>query len=467
MLNGPARNLPKALVPLLLGGIFLLRFPAVIVAALGLAVLIAVTSFWRHRHMDRVGWLMVGNYAYWLLSGLLIGGIALSSLLKPAFWSGDGRGFLYYVPLITFCTLSVDRSYLRLVLRTLVAIAVAAIFLLVGYFTFDIEAMDHRADQAGVTAFVGLLTSHTGAGTFFGAVWLFLAIMAVRRKHRWLNLLSVLMLAVVAATISRQAILAAFVVLGVFVLLERRWWMIPKMAMYALIVVVVMGAVRPSNLQRLTELVSLQLLDDIVATIKRSAREVNEGEDLSVSHFRVHNLQTRFAQWTYASKTFLESPVIGSGFGRFNDHKLVWRGVPHLVYLAAQGEREYSEQLRFEQGRIVSLGNTHNSYLQMLSELGVLGLVLLVALWVMMFRRLSGYYRCARAAGDSEIADYMQAARHLVLFALIGALVGNALVAPSVGIVVMTVVGVGLGYGRQAFGDTLPGADSPGARAPG
>ena len=84
----------------------------------------------------------------------------------------------------------------------------------------------------------------------------------------------------------------------------------------------------------------------------------------------------RIIYWTYALERFLQSPIIGIGWGRFNDPHLRMTGTKGFIYVASQGQRVFSPL------------QAHNSYLHLLCESGLLGLALLMSLWILLYLRL-------------------------------------------------------------------------------
>ena len=53
------------------------------------------------------------------------------------------------------------------------------------------------------------------------------------------------------------------------------------------------------------------------------------------------NILTRILYWDYALDLFLDSPLLGAGFGRYNDQNLFFNGVKHVVYLATDGLNKF------------------------------------------------------------------------------------------------------------------------------
>ena len=120
---------------LLLWGTFFLKLPPLILAGLLITMLgFAVGLVW-HLRLDKAGFLVLVNYLYWLGSGFLVGAIGLKDLTSSEFVSGDGRIFLYYIPLLFFSVYVAKRQDLNLVVRTNIWMAIWVI-----YTVFDMDA---------------------------------------------------------------------------------------------------------------------------------------------------------------------------------------------------------------------------------------------------------------------------------------------------------------------------------------
>lgn len=86
------------------------------------------------------------------------------------------------------------------------------------------------------------------------------------------------------------------------------------------------------------------------------------------------NVVERLIYFQRALDDFLASPLVGIGFGRYNDEYLLFSGIPNLAYVATQGE-------------VVNESNhAHNSYLHFLAEGGLVGFCLMMAIWASAYR---------------------------------------------------------------------------------
>jgi O-antigen ligase len=97
--------------------------------------------------------------------------------------------------------------------------------------------------------------------------------------------------------------------------------------------------------------------------------DVNQRTE-AVSNLEDPNVVQRFLYYQRAFEDFAQSPIIGIGFGRYNDELKSYSGVPGLVYFATSGVSVNDDS------------HAHNSYLHFLAEGGILGAGLMVAVWI-------------------------------------------------------------------------------------
>lgn len=93
-----------------------------------------------------------------------------------------------------------------------------------------------------------------------------------------------------------------------------------------------------------------------------------------VSDLEDPNIVMRFLYYQRALEDFSESPIVGIGFGRYNDELKIYSGVPHVLYFATGGSVANDDK------------HAHNSYLHFLAEGGIVGLSLMLGVWIAIFR---------------------------------------------------------------------------------
>lgn len=125
--------------------------------------------------------------------------------------------------------------------------------------------------------------------------------------------------------------------------------------------------------------------------------------------------------WTPLSTTFANSPIWGNGLG-----SIMW-------------SRPMIE------GRLLQVAHPHNAYLEAYMDMGMIGLALVVAFWVFMWRRFRRYARDQRLT--SELQGFFEGAAAGLAAFLVAGLAGSSLTpAPEQAFLWLT---VGAMYGIQ------------------
>lgn len=137
--------------------------------------------------------------------------------------------------------------------------------------------------------------------------------------------------------------------------------------------------------------------------------------------------------WGEALDDFAASPVIGIGYGRFNDDVTGWAGVKGLVWVGVRGLIRNNDS------------HAHNSYLHFLAEGGIIGFWLTLRIWWCAWAELS-FYQEKRA--KSWLQGFYKAAKACVLCILMMSVTEHMLGKGSVVIVVLSVIGMLLAASR-------------------
>jgi O-antigen ligase len=428
----------------LLWSLFLLEFEIPLMLALGLSAVAFAAAVLSRPFVDRLAILVLANWFYWITSGLATDALRVKDLASAAFLEGDGRILVAWFPLLLFAAYPAVLRDIGLVRRNLLAIAAASIAL------FFLWTVTHAGilSEGGAGNYVGFLTSHTGAGTFFGAVGVFLVLYGYEAGRWHCQVLGWLMILPVAGSASREALLAILAVGGWYMLRSGQWRLaLASLAMLTLLVASI-PLTAPHTWERTSSLFVDANFEDVAEQVMRSEWEPGVGEvDIEGKQ---RNVLSRLAYWRYALKRFSQSPLIGIGFGRYNDYQVELSGAEGLVAVALDGTR------------VLAPSSAHNSYFHVLCESGLLGLAGLLAVWAVAYRRLGRGARALAAAPEARALAV--AAQGLIVFALVAALVGHALAAPSVMIPVTTLVGLTLAYHRQLAGAFVIAPHLAGAR---
>jgi O-antigen ligase len=144
----------------------------------------------------------------------------------------------------------------------------------------------------------------------------------------------------------------------------------------------------------------------------------------------------RLEVWDYAYEAFKLSPIVGIGFGRFNDKMVQFKGVKHLVWVGVHGEIVNND------------AHAHNSYLHFLAEGGIVGLALGVYVWWCAWTELS---LLAHRLRKTDMYVLCFAAKACLAVLLMTAVTEHMLGRGSVILVLMGIVGTTLAAGRAEW----------------
>jgi O-antigen ligase len=143
--------------------------------------------------------------------------------------------------------------------------------------------------------------------------------------------------------------------------------------------------------------------------------------------------QDRISMWEDALEDWGNSPLIGMGFGRYNDLFEQFEGVKHIVWVAYKGIIVNNDS------------HAHNSYLHFLAEGGVVGLVLTLLVWLRAWQELKFF---ESHFPRSRLRMLEQGARACLVVALVHALTEHIIGRGSVVLLLDTLIGVTLASAR-------------------
>ncbi|WP_027209868.1 O-antigen ligase family protein [Burkholderia sp. WSM2232] len=296
-----------------------------------------------------------------VLTALIVASTLLydpKSFAEFDFYRRDGNFFISYAPIFAGC-LYVHRLDLNKVLRTFFIFAVGinippyALYIvgtgLLGIFT--------NPDNSFGSYFI----ARNAAGGFFAMLFcLGVGCYLQKRSTLLLGLLAMNAL-MLFSTYSRGSLLGAAAVLPYLYFGRKRWML-----------AVLMGGL-------------------IVGSLAMAVYHTDPGVDYMGYPFSIHNQDAKVANlniryewlWPRALAYFGQSPIVGLGFGSFDDH--IGRVVSYFHLFGAPSDIlvEHSDS------------HAHNSYLNFLAETGVIGLFLMLSF----FWKLVEWSKLGAAAG--------------------------------------------------------------------
>lgn len=423
----------------LLWGTFFLEVGVLVALGLLMAVVLTYLSLAKGQKLDTIGILLLLNIGFWLATGLAVGSISLTSFASPRFYNGEGRILISVLPLLALCvvpfsTWELERIRKHVTYLTVVSVTIYLIWLVTG--TRALSGEGH-ADE-----FHAFFTSHTGAGTFFGCLAVFAILWSAESRRVRHLFVALLLLGPVFSSGSREALLGVLVALGWYYGVKRKN---PKMLIpVALVILAMIPAIEMMSSKTYNRTVGMVSGDTISGIVDQTKAGIKS--DWAVGDWNPtdgnSNLESgdvttlvRIMLWVYASKCFVDSPWVGIGWGRFNDRTLVLTDTP-MFNMALDGRQ------------VFNTASAHNSYFHILAESGLFGMALYLTIWVAL------YFRCRKAETlfkpIQNLRAYYVASQGLVVYILTCALTGHALAAPSVMIPVLTLLGAGAAYYREA-----------------
>jgi len=305
--------------------------------------------------------LLLAAYVYWI-SSYICTGAPTSNLFSFDFLRFDGALLIAYLPLLLVADTRLDPLFIRRVLGLFLNImSVVALLGLAEFVDSTVSPLGlsqlpeslqliHNASlSAGI--FHGFFRAHNAAGAIYTIAALIGFALLARGKNpsllSWPAFWFATNVIGIVLTQSRTAYVAFVAALLIMFFRQRRF--LKRSIKYA-------GPI----------LVPLLYLLLVQPAVTHRAQEVSDLED--------PNIVTRFIYYQRAIDDFTLSPVVGTGFGRFNDQLKIYSGIPHLVYFATGG------------ASVADDSHAHNSYLHFLAEGGIVGLALMLAVWIATFR---------------------------------------------------------------------------------
>ena len=402
------------LVFFFVSGLFFLRFTGVFVLLFIGGITLSILYIFLSQKTTRIGLLILSNYVFWFLSGFLVGSIKPGDLISVAFLNGDGRIFIYYLPLISLSFMHVrlhDIGYIERLLKVMACLILGATIL-------------YYAGAISTVHFLGFFTHHTGAGTFIGINLIVLAITGISRKKKQNIFFSILLIVPFVAAGSREAMFGLFCVALWYVAKKRKLVLILWLFVFCFIILLLAPYFAPIAYERTISLVNPETFETAKQGLESIVWEPGYERKWGGG---LWNVVWRVVYWRYALSLIIKSPLIGVGFGRFNDYNLHFSGFENLAYVAVGGKNRFD------------VLQAHNSYLHFMSEVGILGMIFILSVWWMLYKRVSALESVS--AAHPLIKGHAEAAQGIVVFCLSAAFFGHALGAPTTGIIAMSLLG--------------------------
>lgn len=301
---------------------------------------------------------LAAAYIYWVLS-YLASEAPISNFFSFSFLRKDGALLFAYLPLFLVCGYRLSEKTVRRVIAGFIfLISFVAVLGLAQYITKSSVGMPAwldivRAESDSGLTFHGLYEAHNAAGVAYalGASICLCFLIYQKKSLRGI----VLPLCLLMATL-----------VGLFLTKSRTGYVA---FLGGCVIPLVLN---PKELRKRMKWLAFLVLP-VILLIASQPQLLKRVEAITNTHDA--NVEMRFPAFEKAWQDFTVSPIIGIGFGRYNDDNLSFYGVPHLFYIATKGDV------------VNASSHAHDSYLQFLAEGGLIGFFLMMAVWVSLYRQ--------------------------------------------------------------------------------
>jgi O-antigen ligase len=292
------------------------------------------------------------------------------SFLDFDFYRRDGNFFISYLPIFAGCVYA-HRWDMNKVLRALFVFAVIINLPMYAYYIAEnglFSIFAHPADSFG-----SYFIARNAAGGFLAMLFCLGVACYLQERSKLLMALLAANMLMLFSTYSRGSLLGALAVLPYLYFGRKRW---------------ILGT-----------LIAGMLVASFAIAISHTDKTVDYmGYTFAISanNAKVANLNIRYEWlWPRALAYFEQSPIVGLGFGSFDDHIGSLTSYFHLFAVPSDIVIEHSDS------------HAHNSYLNILAELGVVGLTLMLAFyWKLIEWSKRGAAYAALVEGGRQFAGF-------------------------------------------------------------
>jgi len=289
---------------------------------------------------------------------------------------------------------------------------------------------------------------------FWAVVCTILLIYGFEVSSRWHQLGGFLAVVPLFGAASREALFALVFAFGLWIFRKKgrkKYWVGAALGLMFSFIMVFAGQ---TIIDRTMVIFNLNGISSL--TSNTTGTGAAQGSTISRDDSGLFNIRMRFLLWQDALAKWGGSPICGLGFGRFNDTITQYDGIENLCQVATAGQKNYADQIQFSKDdEILSTGNAHNTYFQVLAELGLIGIILLIGLWLCFWKRFGDTIREAKrilAVRDEIDANNLlflnravalsTAVRGAIVCVGFGALFGDAWMAPSNMLILVAAIAV-------------------------
>lgn len=281
------------------------------------------------------------------------------SLISYQFYRYDGNFFISYLPLLVLPFLSFNFDIGKL-LKTFLVVT-TGVYVLV--FIYDIVRQ--------VPGFTGLFTSTNGAGGFFSIVTSLAFLFFLQRKTYANFFLLILNITFLISTYSRGSILGLVLgIMALFFIETKRKHLLYCMFIGLSAIQIFLLAYAYSDYKK-------YIMTGPKANIYENYNDF-AGREFGLRSTKLNNVYNRmYETWPRGLNSFLESPLVGTGFGSVNDVPFQFKQVVPLLVTTNEQEN-----------KVFNDSHAHHSFLHFLGEIGIIGTGLFLIFWFSVYNFL-------------------------------------------------------------------------------
>ncbi|WP_121068160.1 O-antigen ligase family protein [Chachezhania antarctica] len=375
--------------------------------------------------------LLLGYVTLW---GLMSGGLVPSSFLDPAYFAGEGRIYVAYLPIFLIFALPTrlfTEQNILLLVKLIMALGIAL---------SPLWATGHMEVLFG---------SHHANGYASSNMLIIFAALYAALRRKWL--LAGLCMALLMFMFSNSR--TSFIGLAAaFMIYYRRELLHPKYIIPAVIFIFAAGylwsSISPFSYDRLMVVFKAETWNSIITQFAM-ASELSDPSTQQLDRVgREYNILTRINLWARALWFFEQSPILGIGSFRYNDYMPFLHQVIPGVAIVSSDYPAYT------------VATAHNSYFQVLAEGGLVGMAIYLMPW------LYALYTFGQKRKPTPFARAITQIGSLsTLFLMFGALTGHLFASPSGTLWVVLLIGLALQHLRLCEQKTVAARQEEAGRA--
>ncbi|CAN5137493.1 hypothetical protein BH23BAC1_BH23BAC1_00780 [soil metagenome] len=306
----------------------------------------------------------IPKMVFWLILYFLISFISIliyypQSFSYFTFYRFDGNFIISYLPLLVLPFFSANLNIEKIFKYLLYFVTIINIINLAWYY------------YVGASPYFGFFTATNAAGGFFSIMASLAFVYFLRRKTYWNLLLFLLQIVFLIFTTSRGSMFGLSLGIFFFLCVKYRKSYFITLSILTIIVVQIylfftFYPIYENNFKHLPK-------DDFYLAVGNYIHNNHGYVDGKTANILIRLYDT----WPRGVDTFINSPLVGAGFGSINDIPFKYETViPNLIRINNQDSIQFSSS------------HAHHSFLHILGEQGIIGLIVFLMFWISIYKFL-------------------------------------------------------------------------------